>query len=249
MIDIESIYESFLQQESKKVQLRYEGVEDWFGASSAGQCYRKQWYRANKYEPTPPDKRVNRLLRLGTIVHSDFEKAVSMFSEVVTGLPQQPQWITEHQIRLPVLKVVGHLDIALIDHEESKAYLWDIKTVHSFKWKKQFGHMKNRDPSPSVNYELQLGTYAMGVANDYEVDEVEMNLIWYNKDTSSLKTKRINENFVDEAMIYWTDLIESLEDIIEPEELKPGITPGVPVQEWECRYCQFAKHCDSPFKR
>jgi CRISPR/Cas system-associated exonuclease Cas4 (RecB family) len=180
MIDIESIYESFLQQESEKIQLRYKGVEDWFGASSAGQCYRKQWYRANKYEPTPPDKRVNRLLRLGTIVHSDFEKAVSMFSEVVTGLPQQPQWITEHQIRLPVLKVVGHLDIALIDHEESKAYLWDIKTVHSFKWKKQFGHMKN---------------------------------------------------------------------VIEPEELKPGITPGVPVQEWECRYCQFAKHCDSPFKR
>jgi len=105
MIDIESIYESFLQQESEKIQLRYKGVEDWFGASSAGQCYRKQWYRANKYEPTPPDKRVNRLLRLGTIVHSDFEKAVSMFSEVVTGLPQQPQWITEHQIRLPVLKV------------------------------------------------------------------------------------------------------------------------------------------------
>jgi|TARA_B100000315_G_C14562195_1_gene581078 CRISPR/Cas system-associated exonuclease Cas4 (RecB family) len=252
MIDIESIYESFLQQESKKIQLRYKGVEDWFGASSAGQCYRKQWYRANKYEPTPPDKRVNRLLRLGTIVHADFENAITSLKKLgyLDDIsPEKSEWITEYQINLPVLKVVGHLDMALIDHEESKAYLWDIKTVHSFKWKKQFGHMKNRDPNPSVNYELQLGTYAMGLANDYEVDDVEMNLIWYNKDTSSLKTKRINENFVDEAMIYWTDLIESLEDIIEPEELKPGITPGVPVQEWECKYCQFAKHCDSPFKK
>ena len=76
-----------------------------------------------------------------------------------------------------------------------------------------------------------------------------MNIIWYNKDTSSLKTKRININFVDEALAYWVDLTESLEDIVKAEELKPGITPGVPVQEWECKYCQFTEYCDSPFKR
>ena len=246
MLDIELIYQSFLEQESEKVRERYVGVEDWFGASSAGQCYRKQWYRANKYEPSPPDKRVNRLLRLGTLVHADFEKAIN---HAKSSTDKSSEWLVEHQIRLPDIKVVGHLDMAYINHKDGNAQIFDVKTVHSFKWKKQFGLKKNRDPNPSVNYELQIGTYAMGVAKDYDVDQVDMNLVWYNKDTSALRVQNIRESFIDEALAYWIDLNETLEDVTLDSHLKPGITPGVPVQEWECRYCQFAKHCDSPFKK
>ena len=45
------------------------------------------------------------------------------------------------------------------------------------------------------------------------------------------------------ALEYWTTLQESLEDVKTHEDMIPGIDYGVPMMDWECRYCGFTKYC------
>ena len=106
-----------------------------------------------------------------------------------------------------------------------------------------FGRVKNRDPMPSVNYQLQLGTYALGMMkeSDTKEDNVEMGLIWYKKDDSTIKQQIIENNWIDNANYYWTDIYESIE-----EEGKPKLgSYNTPVYDWECKYCPYYKlHCE-----
>jgi predicted RecB family nuclease len=46
------------------------------------------------------------------------------------------------------------------------------------------------------------------------------------------------------ALEYWQDCIEALDGVTNPdEELIPGLNYGVPMMDWECRYCGFTEHC------
>ena len=150
-------------------------------------------------------------MRLGTLVHEDLEKAIDFYQKKHSDIFNDKAFkiYSEHQIRLPELKVVGHLDIAI---RADKLYVYDFKTAHSFKWRKMFGRVKNRDPMPSVNYQLQLGTYALGMMkeSDTKEDNVEMGLIWYKKDDSTIKQQIIENNWIDNAYYYWTELYLSL---------------------------------------
>ena len=156
MINIEEIYHEYLLGESDKHKQKYEKYKGWFSASSAGSCHRKQWYKINDYEEVEHAIKPLRVMRLGTIVHKDIEKAINKY---VTFHDLEYQVYTEHRIKLPKIKVVGHLDVAV--SATDKIYVYDLKTAHSFKWKKVFG--RNVDPNPSVNYQLQLGTYGLGM--------------------------------------------------------------------------------------
>ena len=241
MSKIESIYGEFLRGEQQK---RDPKNKDLFRASSAGSCFRKQYYLLNQdeYEQNELDDRVMRLLRLGTIVHADIEKALNQYAsnnDDVTIL-------TEKEIVLPDLNVVGHLDAALLNYEGKdciSAEIYDLKTCASYKWRMKFGRTKEKNPS--FNYELQIGTYGLGIQAMYEVDDVSLSLLWYNKDTSAMREQKIDAlQWTDAAMEYWTTLAETLEVVEDPEsDLMPGIDYGVPMMDWECRYCGFTNYC------
>ena len=157
MINIEEMYHEYLLEEGTKHKQKYEKYKGWFSASSAGSCHRKQWYKINDYTESLPTKRPLRVMRLGTIVHKDIENAINFYEKKYPDVfgDKRIDIYSEHRIELPDIYVVGHLDIAV---HAIKLYVYDLKTAHSFKWKKVFG--RNIDPKPSVNYQLQLGTYA-----------------------------------------------------------------------------------------
>ena len=238
MINIENIYHEFLLAEGVKHKEKYDKFSGWFSASSAGSCHRKQWYKINNYEETPPEIRPLRVMRLGTIVHRDLEQAVSLYS--TSNKMDDVTIYSEYRVEIPEINVVGHLDLA-VSHAD-KLYVYDVKTAHSFKWKKIFG--RNVDPNPSVNYQLQLGTYALGMMKQLETkdeDDVEMGLIWYRKDDSMMKVQLIDTDWIQNAFFYWTELKDSIE-----EEGKPKIgSYNTPVYNWECKYCNYHKiHCE-----
>ena len=241
---LEKIYNDYIVEENHKIRSSYkEKFKGFFSASSAGQCHKKQLLRVKGLEGGLPDFRVQRLLRLGTIVHKDFENAIVDYAS--SNENKEIEVFTEKEVVIPEINVVGHLDIAVRDKDELAIY--DVKTVASYKWSKQFGWKKNRDLNPSVNYELQIGTYGIGMANELGIEphKVYLYLAWYKKDDSRMKIIEIPSFWMDNAFEYWTDLVETQQEADnDPDNLEAG-TQNNPVMDWECKYCEFHNvYCD-----
>ena len=154
-MDIESLYHSYLVQ---KENLR-ERDKEVFHASSAGTCLRKQMYNYYDFPQDTKDKRVQRLLRLGTIVHEDIEEAIAHYEDVNSDGNEQV--FIEDKIELKELNVVGTYDVGKLDVEENKFTLWDLKTAAMYTWTTVFGRIENRKANAGRNYKYQLGTYQL----------------------------------------------------------------------------------------
>jgi len=234
MIDIESIYNQYLEHLREENKKKYKDHKGWFSASSAGSCYRKMMYRTMDLEVNSMDIKSNRLLRLGTVLHNDFEEAINKFKNH-TDITYKIY--TEHRIEIPELNVVGHLDIGIVNEEDGKIKIYDLKSCGAWKWRMKFG--RKPDKNPSINYELQIGTYGIGLGREYDILDIDLSLLWYNKDTSAMREEQVHSMWMEEAFEYWTDLNEVVEATSKPEELIPGQSPNVPIYNWECKYCEF----------
>ena len=235
MKNIESIYADWLSEKNAKNREKYEDFKGTFSASSAGNCFRKQYLKSKGIDEPALEDRVMRLLRLGTIVHEDIQESLNhYFRHTDTKL----KLYIEHQIKIPELNVVGHLDAAIYDKENEHIRLYDIKTSASYKWRMKFG--RKREKNGSVNYNLQIGTYAFGLGEELKTTDIDMNLLWYNKDTSAVREEAIDQEWISNAIEYWEELNDTLEGVKSENgnELIPG-SYGVPMMNWECRYCGF----------
>ena len=144
MVDLERIYAEFLESEQEERNKKYEEFKGWIGASSAGHCFKKQYYKLNDVDSDEPNMRVNRLLRLGTIVHSDFEKAIKSYNK-----SHKTKIETEKQVKIPELKIIGHIDIFEQSNNNLINRVYDLKTVAGYKWRKKFGRV-NVDVNPGM---------------------------------------------------------------------------------------------------
>ena len=243
-----SYYNSFLLKEQDNHREKYKEFEGWFSASTAGSCYRKQYFNVNGYEGTQPDEKSLRLMRLGTLVHKDIADALENYREYIESkegwkdAESRPsiKLFVERQVKLEEYNLVGHLDYAIYDEELGTLEVSDIKTAHSYKWKMLFG--RNPDKNPSVNYYLQVATYADALAQELgvEMHNINLSLTWYKKDDSSIRAQKIDNSWIWEAREYWKELNIALADDKEP-------TVGdnnTPVYDWECKYCPYHNiHC------
>ena len=244
-MDIKSIYNAYLK-EQEKLNNRDKNV---FHASSAGSCYRKQMYSYYDYPSDIKDDKSYRLLRLGTIVHSDVESAISLYQD---RFPEKDIYI-EQKIHIKDLEVSGTFDAGeMITINGRKEFtLYDLKTAAAYKWTTKFGRKQNRVADSDLNYKLQLGTYALGVKEKYNPDQIYMYLIWYNKNTSQMREQLVYEEWINKALEYWEEVHEIKEDLGKSfeRELEPMMTYGVPMQDWECSYCQFESICPSTLSK
>ena len=246
-LDLKEIYNDYLTEVESTNKLNYKkkNPNKYYRASAAGHCFKKHWYSINGYEGTSTgDDRSKRLLRLGTIVHEDIEKAIDWYDDKISNDLNEydVSFHTEYGVLIEELNVMGSADIVLLDSEGTASVL-DIKTTHSYKWKMMFG--RNKEKSPSRMYELQLGTYALGVCNQENVnpDSISLYLVYYKKDDSSMKYVDVNSVWMDNAAEYWVTLNETLSLVKEEADL-PRDTLNVPIENWECRYCQFESICN-----
>ena len=242
-MDIITIYRDYLMNEDAKRE-RNENV---FHASSAGSCFRKQMYSYYNYPSSQKDDKSLRLLRLGTLVHADLESALTMYKEQVES--DNHKIHIEEKVKIEDLDVVGTFDAGetIINDSNIEFNLYDYKTAAAYKWTTKFGRKQNRVAGSDTNYKLQLGTYALAVKNIYEPSKLNMYLIWYNKNTSQMREQIVSNEWIDSAFEYWVSLNEMKNDMEKEfeDELTPGISFGVPVQDWECRYCQYYDICPS----
>jgi len=233
MINVEEIYASALEEEQLINRTKYKSHEGWFSASAAGSCFKKLMLRKEgKIEPKMDD-RVMRLLRLGTVVHEDIQKAIFNSKEMISD---DYTIIMEKRLELPELNVVGHLDIGIVDKKTGSIKVVDIKTCASYKWRMKFG--RNPDKKGNPNYNMQLATYLKAFRDETRSDGLaSMSLLWYNKDTSAMREEYVELPWIDRAIEYWEELNEHSEGT-ESDAMVVG-SYGVPMENWECRYCGF----------
>tara|TARA_Y100000310_G_C20566434_1_gene755726 strand:+ start:100 stop:837 length:738 start_codon:yes stop_codon:yes gene_type:complete len=245
MIDITNIYHRFLV---KKADERRPNNKK-FHASGSGSCYRKQFYSYYDYPIDKKDDKSLRILDLGTTVHERIQESVNWWSN---NTDVRKAYI-EDEIEIPFLNLVGKYDIGVIDDDQNIFYLWDIKTAAAYKWTTMFGRKDNRVAGSSDNYKLQLGTYALGIKQKYNPDTINMYLLWYNKNTSMMREQPIEPEWIDKAEEYWSNVNDILstygKDFEESEVLMPGISPGSPFADWECKYCQYNSICPTTIKK
>ena len=251
-LNLKEIYNDYLAEIELKNKEVYKkkNPNKYYRASAAGHCFKKHWYSINGYEGKGMDDRSKRLLRLGTIVHEDIQKAIELYQS--NNLPSKDEEVlsqeyninfkTEYQIVIESLNVMGSADIVVLDSENTASVI-DIKTTHSWKWKMMFG--RSKEPKPSRMYELQLGTYALGILEQEEIeyDDISLYLVYYKKDDSMMKPINVNNVWMDNAAEYWASLNDTLDMVKEESDLSRG-SLNVPVEDWECRYCQFEPICN-----
>lgn len=250
--NIIEIYNSYLQTFNKeRGEDEYHKDSRWFNISGAGMCLLKHWYKQEGVETEPMSDDSARLLRLGTLVHEDIQKALEWWeNQQPYGLDLskvgKPIFLLEQRVELPEYNCRGALDVFAIED----GILTDLKTTAAYKWKMMFG--RNPDPSPSVNYQLQVGTYGMWLhQNSYNLQGLE--LLYYNKDNSSMRAVPVAMEYLDEAAAYWEMVKEMLADG------KPPVSLGsAPVMKWECnedskrpgfgKYCPYFNVCGGGLK-
>ena len=94
--------------------------------------------------------------------------------------------------------------------------------------------------NPSIHYELQLGTYGYAVKQQFgRLDG--MFLYYYNKDTSMMRAVSVPLTYISRAYLFWRNTKDEHKQGLPP--FRPGVSP---VQDWQCKYCQFLDHCNPP---
>jgi hypothetical protein len=78
MLDLMGIYTEQLIKESKEYRAKNPKTDSRYRASSSGMCNRKIFFEAiEKATPTTEiDKRSQRIMKLGTIVHEDLQETI-----------------------------------------------------------------------------------------------------------------------------------------------------------------------------
>lgn len=127
-----------------------------------------------------------------------------------------------------------------------EVYVYDFKTIGSYPYKLKFGRIANRESNPSIHQELQLSTYAYAIKKEFgRCDGIY--LIYYNKDTSMMKTIEVDMSYMDDAVNFWTSINQIHANPISNNYLPPFQDNVSPVREWECKYCKFKDYCESQF--
>ena len=251
----ENIYHEYLihkNEENRKK--RYDGNESWYHASGAGFCSRKLYFESvEKAEPTNlPNKRSMRIMRLGTALHNEIQDSLIYYNNIYNNKDSNNtvniakdnlhNFHVEGEIVLEGLNVRGFYDIVMEDCKLSKddpqIRLYDLKTIANFGYRKKFS--RTSIPEPSRNHFMQLATYGLAIKRKFgRLDS--MDLIYYNKDDSRMKSCSVPIDYIGKAKMYWHSISE------EHSKGLPSFRLGTsPTQKWMCDYCQFKDHCKPP---
>ena len=246
-LDVQAIYNDHLLEisEKKKAILDETRPTDisYYRPSSAGMCSRKIYYETvMRIEPTNTiDKRVRRLFRLGDLLHQDIQEAFHKIEKSDSYFSIYNIYInniyTEKEIILKKIRVRGFFDL-LVEVRDGGIFLYDIKSIGAYQYKKNFSRMKERR-EPSIHQELQLATYGLWVEKEYgRLDG--MYILYYNKDNSLLRYKEVSSDRLLAALGFWGRINDEHSKSSLPT-LQDNISP---VASWECNYCNFKDRCE-----
>ena len=245
-IDIQSTYHDHLIELNKERRAELDLIkpkEPYYRPSSSGMCSRKIYYETvMRIEPTEVvDKRVQRLFRLGDLIHQDIQAAFKKIERNDSYFSIYNIYINniyiEKEIILKKIRVRGFCDL-IIELGDGRVFLYDIKSIGAFGYRKNFARNKALR-EPSIHQELQLATYGLAVEKEFgRLDGIF--ILYYNKDNSMLRYKEVSRDRLLTALGFW-ERINTEHSKNSLPTLQESISP---VASWECGYCSFKTRCE-----
>jgi len=249
-MNIEQAFEQSLKnhfehlQESNRLE-RYEGNEEWFGASSVGMCVKKNFYKRFRVVEEPRMITDNLIIHTGNEIHEIIQDAV-IAEYGIEGA------IAEVELSDETFGIRGFADIILTDN--NPPVIIDIKTTAAFSFRLMFGRDKKEPPKPT--HCMQVATYGYMYAKPHDLNEyndIELKILYINRDSGKYKWVDIPTAWIDDALNYFASLERWATEITDPEKLNllvPDMTLNVPAMpSWECKsssgkiYCPYYGYC------
>ena len=232
------------------------GADYFLSASSGGRCHKLHLYQALGTNPEVTLGDSVQLLRLGNMLHDDKQKLIL---ESIKEDEEMDKLSVEVERELIDLdnNVLGHADV-IIKWEaydgRPMAEIHDDKTVGSYGWKMKVSQQRFRQKGygkPQPMYEIQLGSYANMLSEEDGIKGVDISLYldFYNKDNSATRSRQISNSYQEIATQYWHKVNSFIDEYGEDGlEIEGGDHYSIPMEKWECNYCQFASRCGSPLR-
>ena len=275
-VNIEKLYNDYITLKNEEnYKSRYEGKEKYYHASGGGSCSRKLYFESvDLTEPTNPTNEVsNRLLRLGTIVHEDFELALRKLQGKMTYEKEfkkddSPDTIYSNTKDSYAIyskeKETHYLEKESFDfHVEKEIMLpefnvrgfYDLVAVSQkdggvylidFKTIGSFPWSRKfgwKHQDPNASTHQEIQLATYGLYVRKEFGRLDGMYLYYYNKDNS-KMRCI------EVPSYMLKRAENFWVNVNEEHEKglPMFREGIsPVEDWNCKYCRFLDHCNPPF--
>ena len=276
-VNIEELYGDYIALKNEEnYNERYKGREKYYHGSGAGSCSRKLYFEsvAQVDQTNPTDERVNRLLRLGTIVHDDLQTALMKL--------QGSQILKDERSSDTIYSNTTYSNTI-----DSEAIYCKEKEIHNLQKESFDFHIEKEIRLPDLNvrgfYDLVAVSRTTGKV--YLIDFKTMaSYAWSRKfgyknpDPNAGLNQEIQlgtyglaveKEFgrIDGMYLYYYKKDDSRMRCVEVglhmlkraqnfwtnvnEDHKKGLpmfSQGIsPVEDWNCSYCRYLDHCNPPF--
>jgi len=266
------LYSLYMAEKNNLNQLeRYTGKERYFHASGAGLCMRKKYFESTNVPVTNhPDNEGLKRMRLGTVVHSEFEQAIedyflgkkeseikkeiksiepsksyykALYSTIKELYPTLKEIRSEKEIVLEDLNVRGFYDFLVIGESGDGSRFGEQIHLYDLKTIGTYPYKLKfgRRPERNPGIHHEMQLGTYGLAVEREFGRIDsMRLFYYRKDDSFHKFKEVPYSYIRMAETYWLEVNDKISRGVPP--LEEGVSPV--NLKWECNYCNYRNHCN-----
>jgi len=217
MIDVQDTLQEVLSKNNENHEHgpRVPGI---YYASESLQCHRKVYFKI--VDPQVDDDLPLGLFYMGKAV----EEAIIHHIRMKYGLDVQEQVRLDIEIA-PGIRIHGYLDFCIKDAKGKIKQIFEIKSTSMIRYME-----KEKEAKP--HHRGQLMCYLVGF-------KCLEGAVLYVERGDLLKMKQFND-CLDEDL--WQEIVDGFVSVTR--HIEKGVPPPpIPVEEWECKYCNRSKEC------
>jgi len=159
-----------------------------------------------------------------------FHMAKYAEESIIKCLQSTPGYIVQEQVRLekeiaPNIVIHGYEDFKLLNEEGNTVGIYEIKSIGNISYIQKAEQAK-------LHHRSQLQCYL-------QTEKCDNGGIIYVERGDICKIKEFDDSLDDDL---WNSIVNHFSELTEymDEEEMP---PPMPVEEWECKYCEFKDKC------
>ena len=159
-----------------------------------------------------------------------FHMAKYAEESIIKCMQNRPGYTVQEQVRLereiaPNVTIHGYIDFTLLDDDGNTTHVYEIKSIGNISYIQKAEEAK-------LHHRSQLQCYLQTINCD-------KGGIIYVERGDICKIKQFDDTL---DPVLWKNIKTHFTELTEYMDDRK-IPPPVPVEEWECKYCEFKKEC------